>query len=248
MNASNLFKVFLMPLFTIIPSLAWATPIVFNFTGTISDQHLSNGSMQKSYSIIPKWLGKQVSGSISLDLDAVVPTWGYESQTIYESFYEPNNNFAQWMTVTINNPDGTSYSIAPALDPLPEVDANYAATYLSYRADYDDAQFVAYRNYSNVRKTPTQNIVFYISARGEDAHKLLNTTDFNTVNINTDFANWENYGSIYYVKENGKKMAYIFSVDSLTRVSSEVPEPGSFVLLVLGLFTITTARVIRYKN
>lgn len=248
MNTSNLIKrIFLIPIFTIIPSLAWATPIIFNFTGTISDQHLSGGSMQKSYSIIPKWLGKQVSGSISLDLDAVVPTWANESQTIYQSHHEPNNNYAQWMTVTINNPDGTSYSIAPLLDPLPEVNANYASTYLTYRADYDDAQFVAGRTYSNSIKTH-QNIVFYITARGDDAHKLLNTTDFNNVNINTNFANWDNYGAIHYVKENGKKMAYLFSVDSFTRVTSEVPEPGSFFLLIIGLGAITTARMMRHKK
>lgn len=61
-------------------------------------------------------------------------------------------------------------AVPPALNPLPEVNANYASTYLNYRKDFDGAQFYAGRTYSHLKKT--QNMVFYITARGENAHKI----------------------------------------------------------------------------
>ena len=37
-------------------------------------------------------------------------------------------------------------------------------------------------------------------------------------------------------------MSYYFTIDSLTRVTSEVPEPGSWYLIVLGIAVLTLKR------
>lgn len=103
-------------------------PITFNFTGTINAEVLSGGVLQKSYATIPKWIGKHVSGSVTLDLDSVIPEWSHEEQTYYSS----DQDFGEWMTVKINNPHGTSYSIGQPIDPLAPVDYSSVSTYLTY--------------------------------------------------------------------------------------------------------------------
>lgn len=213
-------------------SFTWATPIIFNFTGTISEYILSNGQMTKSPAVIPKWFGKGVSGSVIMDLDAVVPSPNHSEQTYYDSSY--NNNFSQWMTFIINNPDGTSYTIPPAIDPLPDAGLGSAVASLIYRDAYDDARLFLGRNHSNSLKGPAQSISLRLWGWGEDADKVLDTIDFNNVVIKPEFASQENYGEIFYIKDNGKKMAYYFTIDSLSRVTSEVPEPGSWCLIALG--------------
>ena len=75
----------------------------------------------------------------------------------------------------------------------------------------------------------------------------LDSIDFNTVTFHPEFANQENYGYIYYVKENGKKMSYYFSIDSITRVTSQVPEPGTLVLFMLGLGGLGLSQLKRVK-
>ena len=65
-----------------IPTLAFATPITFNFTGTVSDYILSNGQLQKTSSAIPKWNGKSVSGSVTMDLDNAVQNTSIPSKPI----------------------------------------------------------------------------------------------------------------------------------------------------------------------
>lgn len=241
-------KIFFATIVSIISSSALSMPITFNFTGTISDEVLSNGSIRKSTSIIPKWIGKQVSGSITMDLDSVIPEWSNATQTYYRSHQE-NGDLGEWMTVTINNPDGTSYTIAPPIDPLPAVDVSSASTYLTYNTTHhDQIAFFAGRNYANLKKPPRQEFYMWLSAEYENASKLLNTTDFDTVNINTDFANWTNYGVVYYIKENGKKMNYEFTFDSFTRAITHVPEPGSLFLVILGLGGLFLTRSIKRGN
>lgn len=165
--------------------------------------------------------------------------------TLQYAYYEAD--LAEWMTVTINNPDGTSYTIAPPIDPLPEVDVSSASTYLTYNtAHHDQTAFFAGRNYANLKKPPRQEFYMWLSAEYEDASKLLNTTDFNTVSINTDFANWTHYGVVYYIKENGKKMNYEFTFDSFTRAITQVPEPGSLLLIILGLGGLFLTRSIKW--
>jgi len=241
-------QIFIAGITAIIPLSTLATPITFNFTGTINGEVLSYGNIRKSNAIIPKWIGKQVSGSITMDLDSLLPEWANSSQTYYTSHQE-NGDLGEWMTVTIKNPDGTSYAIAPPIDPLPEVDVSSASTYLTYnKTHHDQIAFFAGRNYANLRTPPRQEFYMWLSAEYEDANKMLNTTDFNTVNINTDFANWTNYGVVYYIKENGKKMNYEFSFDSFTRVSTEVPEPGSLFLFVMGLGGLAFTRSIKLRS
>lgn len=228
--------VFVISVFSLASSLAVAAPIIFNFTGTVSDRILSNGSLQKTHASIPKWNGKSVSGSVIMDLEGITPEIQHAEQTYYQTA-SYNANERQWLSFIINNPDGTSYTIPTAVNPLPKVDVNGSTASLLYRPDYDHSFFFVGRNFTNLvpKNPPRQMMNLRLGSFGESSHKLLNSIDFNTVEFHPEFATNENYGLVTYVKNNGKKMDYAFRIDTLTRVKSEVPEPGSLVLMLLGL-------------
>ncbi len=231
-----------------ISSLSSATPITFNFTGTVSDYILSNGQLSKTSSTIPKWNGKSVSGSVIMDLDSVTPKHQHSEQTYYETA-SYNNNFEQWMSFIINNPDGTSYTVPASVDPLPRVDVNSSIASLLYRPAFDHSFFIVGRNFTNLtpKNPPRQMMSLRLGSFGESAHKLLNSVDFKTVDFHPEFATNENYGLVTYVKDNGKKMNYAFRIDSLTRVKSDVPEPGTLGLVLLGFAGLMLNRARRAK-
>ena len=232
-----------------IPTLAVATPITFNFTGTVSDYILSNGQLQKSSSAIPKWNGKSVSGSVTMDLDNAVPKHKHSEQTYYETATY-NTNEKQWLSFIINNPDGTSYDIPAAINPLPSVDVNGSVASLLYRPDYDHSFFYVGRTFSNLapKNPPRQNMSLRLGSFGESSHQLLDSVDFDTVEFHPKLATNENYGLVTYVKDNGKKMDYAFRIDSLTRAVSQVPEPDSLWLVALGFAGLLVNRARRSKS
>lgn len=228
--------IFVVSVFSLASSLAVAAPIIFNFTGTVSDHILSNGYLQKTYASIPKWNGKSISGSVIMDFDGITPEHQHAEQTYYQTA-SYNANERQWLSFIINNPDGTSYTIPTSVDPLPKVGVNGSTASLLYRPAYDHSFFFVGRNFTNLvpKNPPRQMMNLRLGSFGESSHQLLNSVDFNTVEFHPEFATNENYGLVTYVKDNGKKMDYAFRIDSLTRVKSEVPEPGTLGLIFLGL-------------
>lgn len=221
-------------LYGLSPS-AFATPIVFNFTGTISDEILSYGQLSKTWKSIPKWNGKTVTGSVTLDLDGLLPEDTSADQTYYTTNSNGTNE-AQWLSFIINNPDGTSYTLPDRTDVLPLPKVNGSTAYLIYDPVYNSSSLYIGRVYVGQypKNQPRQDMFLRLGNNGDDAANLFNTTDFNTVEFDPTFATLENYGGIQYLKDNGKMMAYSFKINSLTRVKSQVPEPSILSLILIG--------------
>lgn len=243
MRCSIAVKHFLSGLILItISSVVAATPIVFNFTGTVTDQVLDGGGMSKKWASISKWNGKSISGSFTMSLENVTPIIQNNEQTYYLT-EASNDNSRQWLEFVINNPDGTSYSIPTSTDPLPVVDLNYsAATLLS---NENSSIFYIAREFQNksFKNPPLQEIMLRLGSFWEGSSQLYSSLDFSTVEFRPELATHQNYGLVNYLKDNGKKMEYFFTIDTLTRVEHNVPEPGILGLILLGLVSLTLGRM-----
>lgn len=214
-------------------SLAFAVPITFEFTGTVSNQILSNGRLIKANSKVPQWHGKGVSGQMMIDIEGLATNPNQVSyQSYYQSGYEGNGT--DWLSFSLTNPDGSTHQIPGGYDPFPEVDVNGSVAYLTNPPAINDMQFYAGRTYSNLRLYPHQNISLRLSGRSQ----LISGQDFHTVEINPQFAYRENYGLVDYAHENGTRFEYYFTIDSIKRV----PEPSSWVLMLCGLSGLLWAR------
>lgn len=218
-----------------LPLSTFATPIVFNFTGTVTDEILSYGQLSKTWKSIPKWNGKTVTGSVILDLDGLVPEDTSANQTYYNTGSYGTNE-SQWLSFIINNPDGTSYTLPNRTEVLPLPKVNASSAYLIYDPVYNGSSLYVGRTYVGQfpKDQPRQTMFLRLGSNGDDAANLFNTTDFNTVEFDPTFATLENYGGIEYLKDNRKTMAYSFKINSLTRAESEVPEPGILSLILIG--------------
>lgn len=227
---------------TTISSVAAATPIVFNFTGTVTDQILDGGSTLETWASIPKWNGKSISGSFTMNLDKVTPIIQNHEQTYYLT-EGSNDNSRQWLEFVINNPDGTSYSIPTSTDPLPVVDSNYSAATLLSNENFSTFYIAREFHNTSFKNPPLQEIMLRLASFGEGSNQLYSSLDFSTVEFRPELATFQNYGLVNYLKDNGKKMQYFFEIDTLTSVKHNVPEPGVLGLLLLGLASLILGRM-----
>lgn len=229
-------------LLTTISSIAAATPIVFNFTGTVTDQILDGGGTLDTRASIPKWNGKSISGSFTMNLDKVTPIIQNHEQTYYLT-EASNDNSRQWLEFVINNPDGTSYSIPTSTDPLPVVDSNYSAATLLSNENFSIFYIAREFHNTSFKNPPLQEIMLRLASFGEGSNQLYDSLDFSTVEFRPELATFQNYGLVNYLKDNGKKMEYYFTIDTLTSVKSNVPEPGVLSLALLGLAGLMLRRL-----
>lgn len=227
-------------IFSILPSIAVATPITFDFTGTISNTILSYGN-HITIAQPKQWLGKSVNGNFVLDIDGLETNPKQDRNQIYlDSSY--GNNPADWLSVVLTNPDGKIYSF-PLEDPSAPVGLDGAVASIFYRKDvFPDARFYIGRMFSNLNSTPRINISLRLAAREMDSLKMLNGLDVNNLDIKPEYSNWENYGLVEYNDGKGKKFDYHFTIDSITRREVNVDEPSPIILSVLALGMLVLVR------
>ena len=228
--------------FTLIASVAEATPIIFNFTGTLGNQMLDGGALLKTWAEVPEWNGRTVSGTINMNVEGIKPAVQNHEQIFYETSTSQDAS-EQWLNVSLNNPDGTSFNF-PTFENFPEADFNYSGTTM-LQTSSGFSIFTLQRGFTNLDpdNQPHQQIIFRLNSFGDEPYQLFNSLDYNTVNFNPASANFTNSAYVSYLTANENKIEYFFRIDSLTRVESEVPEPGSLVLLLLGLISILLGRV-----
>ncbi|HEX6704406.1 MAG TPA: hypothetical protein VF169_06555 [Albitalea sp.] len=220
---------------------ARADVVTFDFTGRISDTLLLSGIEQPAQPIPASWLGLMVSGTVRMDFETIEPRVLEPGVTqVSKTFDFP---FADWMTVTVHQPDGSilSFPSGPAPGPFPAPESNDA-----YSVIYNTAQqdwFYAQRSFSMAPDFPQQ--IFAIDVRGVGAGHLhlTDSSDYRHVHFDVSQANWHNYGSVWFYSAAGVGVGYGFTVLSLTQAvsASPIPEPASSLTLVAGLALVIGA-------
>jgi len=230
---------------------AWATPITFEFTGTVTNTVIDtifgdNGIKETRY---PEWNGQQVTGILTLDLEG---QWEYFSEddpyTIYKSFGSVADS--NWMQLTLRNPDGTYFDSSRAtygkptpFNPYP----NSAYAQIVHLSDVNPepplSNLVVSRGYYDSASPLAYNYIeLTLIGNGSNAHLLTSSKDFDDVIINPEFANLQNYGSVNQSNRTLTSPGYHFTIDSFNRVRTEVPEPSAPLLLFSGLLIVLLKR------
>jgi len=219
----------------------WAMPIMFEFTGTVSDSVLISRRYQTIYTTVPEWNGLQVTGRVVMELPELgASPDNRPSHSIYGQRY-PEFPYSDWMTFMVTNPDGSLVEVpgsTPAT-PVPEAEGNDAYTQLSHLSYINGlSSFYATRSYTNSLTYPQKTASISLSAEGDNANWLTSSADFYNVEVNPEFANVDNYGHIYNYSNLGVGHEYTFKIDSLKRVDAKVPEPSLWLLALTGLLLI----------
>ena len=211
-----------------IASFTNATPLVFNFTGTVSDQYLDE-FMHDTPLSVPEWKGKSVSGSFIVDLNAVTPAAQYDYYTWY-STYDPTGAATEWLKFIVTNPDESTLTF-PVGEPKTEGNSYFAGAVMN-GDPWDISSFFNVARWTDYYEN---RVELNLGAIGPNSSLIYSSYDFNTIEFHPEFANEVNRGLVKYKNEFGEKIEYSFLINSITRVKSEVPESGSLILMLLGL-------------
>jgi len=233
-----------------IASPAQADVVLFDFTGVVSTSALSGGTVQalESSSLSSSWIGQLVSGTIRMDLGAAghqqyFPELGMSQVSTTSEF--PN---ADWMQTTVHQPDGSTVVIAsgPAPDPYPIFEGNDA--YSDIRNSTDVDEFYVQRTFSNAVTYPQQFFSIDLSSRFGGLG-LTDSSDYRNVHFDVGQANYSNAGSLTKLDAAGVGYQYGFQVLSLNQsVVAVVPEPGTWLLMVLGIaLLLSGSKLIRQR-
>lgn len=238
-----LYRLAALTLVSTFTAPSWAIPLTFQFTGTISDSILGSGIYQTVFISHPQWNGEQVSGTLTLDLpEAAASPFNGPGYTQYgkSQYFYP---YANWMSFSVTNPDGSVLDISDSITPAPELEGDDAYTHLAHKSyRYGDSGFYAQRTYNNFVPYPRNSATLSLQAIGENAAWLTSSADYNDVIIKPEFANLENYGDVYQLNDMGIGHEYSFRIDSLERISSEVPEPSILLIFISGLLLVQWKR------
>lgn len=224
-----------------------AIPIKFEFTGTITDKVLISGQVTDIYFNARRWKGKTVTGHMMIDVEGLATNPNQSPEQVYYSSWYGDNP-SDWLSFSITNPDGSTYYFPESYDPLSEVDVDGSDVYLinSFSSYGNATALYAGRTYLNAKSLPRQYLSLRLQGSGMNAAKAITSMDFDTVEFNPEFANWENYGIVDYSHPSGKNTNYYFTINSLTRV----PEPSSWLLILGGLIALLARRryFVRYRT
>lgn len=228
---------------------SWAIPLSFEFTGTISDTVLISRIEQTLFTSHPQWNGQQVTGTLTVDLPELAASpyngVGYSQYSKTEDY-----PYAGWMSFSVTNPDGSILDISDSIPLIPEPDdiGNDAYTQLTHQSYiYGDSGFYAQRTYNNSVPYPRNFASLSLRADGDNALWLTSSADYNNVIIKPEFANMDNYGSVYQLNELGIGHEYYFRIDSLKRKIAKVPEPSVLLIFISGLLLIQWKRFKLYS-
>lgn len=189
----------------------------------------------------PEWNGKAVSGQMIIDLEGLTATPPGSPTTRYY-LTSIDDNAGDWLSFTLNNPDGNSYSFPgeysfpDELDPFSQDYVNGSSVWLRHQQDGMDTNFFAGRTLLNPDSQLKRGIYLQLEARGQGASGL--TGGLNLETINPQFANWFNYGLVNYATNDGTSFDYYFTIDTI----KQVPEPSSLALLLCGTAALLWAR------
>jgi len=237
----NVFRSLSLVVASMLTAPSWALPLVFEFTGTISDTVLISHIDQTLYTTHPEWNGQQVTGSLTMDLSKAAASPfngpGY-SQYSKNDHSHPD---ADWISFLVNNPDGSLLNISDyePVTPAPEAEGNDAYTHLAHNSYLNDSSgFYAQRTYNNSLTYPQKHASLWLDAIGDNAEWLTSSADYNDVIIKPEFANWNNYGYVFYYTDPGIGYEYTFTIDSLKRMDAAVPEPSTWLLMAVALLML----------
>jgi MYXO-CTERM domain-containing protein len=235
------------------PSLARAEVLTFQFTGRITNTILQSGMQQASAPAPDSWLGLLISGSIRMDLTTMEPRLlepGYSQ--VSKTFDRP---FSQWLTVTVNQPDGSSLVIpsGPVLDLhvdpafCPECDD--ASSYLSNAwvpswspgSPAQDSFYVQRTLIDGIEQFPRQQFQLNLRGIGPQADGLVDSADYRQAHFNPSLANWDNFGYVEDFPSAGHHSSYAFTVLSLSSQVAAVPEPSVYALAGAGALVLLLA-------
>lgn len=223
----------------------WAMPLTFEFTGTISNTVLIWGVEQTLATSHPQWNGLPVSGTLMIDLPALAASPlngpGYSQYSKRSDTYP----FADWMSFSIINPDGSILDISDSIPiiPPPESEGDDAYTQLAHQSYlYGDSGFYAQRTYSSIEQIPINHASLSLQATGENALWLTSSANYHDVIIKPEFANFENYGWVWQLNDLGLGHEYYFRIDSIVRKAIDVPEPPLLLMLISGLLLLQWKR------
>jgi hypothetical protein len=237
------FRLAVLTLLSMFTASTWAMPITFEFTGTISDTVLISRMEQTLFTTHSDWNGQQVSGTLTMDLPELAASPynnpSYSQYAKSRSVYP----YADWMSFYVRNPDGSvlGFSNSEPVTPAPEDEGDDAYTSLGHQYA-NGSRFYAQRTYNNLLTYPQKHASLSLWADGVNADWLTSNADYSDVIVKPEFANIDNYGSVYHYTDLGIGHQYYFRINSLSRIQTAVPEPGIFVLLCLGLVTVCIRR------
>lgn len=214
-----------------------ASLIAFDFSGTASPQILQSGFMQEFGVSNPDWIGKRVSGTITMDIDATSIT--YYAPGFIQFGATQQHPGATWLNVTVNNPDGSTVTIPGAQlpNPFPTAEGEDAYALLSNNSMYGDGFYVQ-RTRNNSVSYPQQWFLFDLRSVSAQGLGLTDSTDYANVNINPAAADWNNYGVVHSYTSAGEGFDYSFTIEAVTGRALAVPEPASLSLELIGLLAL----------
>ena len=234
-------------------SSALATPVVFEFTGTITDTVVDKmfGNETKVMSRTD-WIGQQISGTVSLDF----AYFGNDPNAAH-TFLITYAADSEWMQVKLMNPDGTffdsSFAVGGTSAPFDPYPSSAAANILHL---YDDPYYgvplsnlVLNRWYQDDNPALMYNYFeLGLIGNGDNASLLVDSKNFEDVTVKPEFANLRNYGMVTQSHRTFADPSYYFLIDSFTRMETEVPEPSSPILMLSALLIVLLKRYAIFKR
>jgi hypothetical protein len=235
-----------------ISTSTWATPIVFEFKGTVTNTvtDIISGDNGAKDTTRPEWNGQQVTGFVTLELhDEWKMSSDADPYTIFRTFASAAD--AEWMQIKLRNPDGTYFDSSLATgggsspyNPYPD------SAYTQIIHQYDDFYSGSLTNLGINRRyydstSLLSNNYFELSliGNGDNASQLASSKNYNDVIIKSEFANLQNFGRVIQSDQTLNSPNYYFSVDSFSRVRTDVPEPSIPLLLFSGLAILLIKRL-----
>lgn len=88
---------------------------------------------------------------------------------------------------------------------------------------------------------------------GDSVNSLVSSKNFDELIVNPEFANLRNYGMVTQSHIASANPSYYFSIDSFSRIETDVPEPSMPMLLFSALFIMlvkgyNVCRKINFSN
>lgn len=213
---------------------AGATPITWNFSGTIYAEQVAGAWVSDS-------IGKTVSGSLTVDL-SLLSDAGTDGRT-----YHNGSAFSGYPLLTSlplhGSATGGALNIAVGGGPYDYMSSNVnkgSANTWEGVTTYQDSYSIGADSCRSVTSGPCNSIYLNTSMNTDGIHAsgIFGNTTYDQPDLRFDqHVNWLSSGaSSFGVIANGSTYEY-FNMTSVTQ--SAVPEPGSVTMFTLGLFALT---------